>query len=421
VLIMYTNYLIIGASHAGLSALDAIRRCDDEASLTLVTTEKRPPYSPTALPYVISGKTDPEKTDIRTSRYFEDLGVNYINGASATRIDTQTCQVTLDNGNTIEYKKLLIATGAAALVPPISGIEEVEFSCIRTMADAEKIKNEMSQAKSALIIGAGFIGMHAAENLANSGLKVTVVEAFDHIMPASFDIEASNLIRKAFDDKGISILTGKQVSTVDKRDGKTVLALADGEELVGDMLVIAAGIKPNTDFLADSGIDCDQGVVVDARMRTTADNVWAAGDVASASGFFSQMKTIGGTIPCATEQGNIAGMDMSEDSYVTDYQGNLNMNTFGFFGNFAFSIGNVADRFPDSNLEFEIQNDPEKKSFCKFVFDGPVLTGVSAINRRLDPGILKELILRKTDLSTKKEEFIKTPLETGRQVMRELF
>lgn len=418
---MHTNYLIIGGSHAGLSAIDAIRRCDSEAALTLVTTEKRPPYSPTALPYVISGKTEPENTDIRPSNYFKDLDVNYINGASATQIDTKINQVRLNNGGTIDYKKLLIATGASALVPSIAGIEAVEFSCIRTMADAEKIKKEMSQAKSALIIGAGFIGMHAAENLTNSGLSVTVVETFDHIMPASFDTEASDLIRKVFAEKGITILTGKQVSKVYKSGDQTVLSLTDGDEISGDMLVIAAGIKPNTDFLADSGIDCDRGVVVDDRMRTSVPNVWAAGDVASASDFFSSMKSIGGTIPCATAQGKIAGMDMSQDSYVKDYPGNLNMNTFGFFGNFAFSIGNVADTFPDSNLEFEVQKDPEKKSFCKFIFDGPVLTGVSAINRRLDPGILKELILRKTDLSAKKEEFIKTPLETGRQVMRELF
>ncbi|CCK82316.1 NADH-dependent phenylglyoxylate dehydrogenase subunit epsilon [Desulfobacula toluolica] len=418
---MHTNYLIIGGSHAGLSAIDAIRRCDSEAALTLVTTEKRPPYSPTALPYIISGKTEPAKTDIIPSNYFKDLDVNYINGASATQIDTQINQVRLNNGGTIDYEKLLVATGASALVPNIAGIEDVEFSCIRTMADAEKIKKEMAQAKSALIIGAGFIGMHAAENLANSGLSVTVVETFDYIMPASFDIESSDLIRKAFVEKGITILTGKQVSKVYKSGDQTVLSLADGDEISGDMLVIAAGIKPNTDFLADSGINCDHGIVVDERMRTCVPNVWAAGDVACASDFFSPMKTIGGTIPCATAQGKIAGMDMSQDSYVKDYPGNLNMNTFGFFGNFAFSIGNVADTFPDSKLEFEIQTDPEKKSFCKFVFDGPVLTGVSAINRRLDPGILKELILRKTDLSTKKEDFIKTPLETGRQVMRELF
>ncbi len=418
---MYTNYLIIGASHAGLSALEAIRRIDRDADLTVVTTQKKQLYSPTALPYVISGKTEPEKTDLRPPDYFKDQNINFIKDASATQIDTQNSRVTLNGSLTIEYKKLLIATGATALVPPIYGIEDVEFTTIRTMDDAKKIKKNMSHAKSALIIGAGFIGMHAAESFAEAGIKVTVIEAVDQIMPASFDTEASDLIRKVFDEKGITMLTGKPVSKAFKRDGKTILVIKDGAEVEGDMLVIAAGIAPNTDFLEGSKIDCDPGIVVDKRMRTTVSNVWAAGDVASVSGFFSEKKTLAGTIPCATEQGNIAGMDMVEDSYVMDYPGNLNMNTFGFFGNFAFSLGNVADISIDDGFEIKTQKDPEKNSFCKLIFRDDVLTGVSAINMRLDPGILKALVLRKTDLSARKDEFIEAPLEIGRQVMRELF
>ncbi len=415
---MHTNYLIIGASHAGLSAFEAIRRIDNDAALTIVTAEKKRLYSPTALPYVISGKTDPSNTEIKSCDYFKDRNVDFIKDAAITQIDTKNCQVKVNGSLTIDYKKLLIATGAKALVPPISGIEDVEFSTIRTMADAKKIRKEMSQAKSALVIGAGFIGMHAAESLSASGLKVTVIEALDQIMSTSFDVEASDLIRKVFDENGVTMLTGKKVSKAYKRDGKTILVL-NGEEVEGDMLVIAAGIKPNADFL-EGALDCDPGIVVDSRMRTTAPNVWAAGDVASVSGFFSEKKTIGGTIPSATEQGNIAGMDMVEDSYVMDYPGNLDMNTFGFFGNFAFSIGNVADKHLD-RFEIRTRKDPEKNSFCKFIFRDDLLTGVSAINSRLDPGILKELVLRKTNLSVKKEEFIEAPLEIGRQVMRELF
>ena len=246
---MYTNYLIIGASHAGLSALEAIRRIDRDADLTVVTTQKKQLYSPTALPYVISGKTEPEKTDLRPPDYFKDQNINFIKDASATQIDTQNSRVTLNGSLTIEYKKLLIATGATALVPPIYGIEDVEFTTIRTMDDAKKIKKNMSHAKSALIIGAGFIGMHAAESFAEAGIKVTVIEAVDQIMPASFDTEASDLIRKVFDEKGITMLTGKPVSKAFKRDGKTILVIKDGAEVEGDMLVIAAGIAPNTDFL----------------------------------------------------------------------------------------------------------------------------------------------------------------------------
>lgn len=419
---MQTKYLIIGGSHAGLSALEAIRRFDGDASLTMVTKEKRRPYSPTALPYVISGKISPEKTDIRPPDYFSDLDFRYLDGLAAIDVDTNGRRVKLDNGLVIEYERLLIATGARAFVPQITGIETVDYLTIRTMSDAETIRQRMSQSQSALIIGAGFIGMHAAENLANAGLQVSVVEALDQIMPSSFDKEAASLIRTVFAEKGIDIRTGRQVSKVFKTDKQIHLVLEDGNEIAGDILIVAAGIRPNTDFLANSSITCDPGVVVDARMRATAPHVWAAGDVASAGGFFPGKHYIGGTIPCATEQARTAGMDMAQDSYAADYRGNLNMNAFGFFGNFAFSIGNVAETSagPACEIYCATHHDSGKKRFQKFIFDGPYLTGVSAINMQLDPGILKEMILRRTDLSKRKETFIKMPLETGRQIIREL-
>lgn len=416
---MQTKYLIIGGSHAGLSAVEAIQRCDSQGTLTLLTREKRLPYSPTALPYIISGKADPEKTALRPADFFKDL--TYINGVFATRIDTKCGEVFLDDGRTIGYEKLLIATGAEALVPGIPGIDSVEFSCLRTLADAQKIRKEMARADSAIILGAGFIGMHAAENLANAGVKVTIVEAVDQIMPNSFDPQASGLIRTVFEDNGIAILTGKTVSGMSERHGKKILSLTDGKEISGDMLVIAAGITPNTGFLEGSGIECNNGVVVDERMRTSIPNIWAAGDVAVTPGFFSPEKAVGGTIPCATEQGSTAGMDMGQDAYATAYTGHLNVNTFGFFGSFAFSIGHVGNPSADKGVEIETRQDPKNNKFCRFVFKDNVLTGVSAINMQLDPGILKELILRRTDLSTRKQAFVKMPLETGRQVMRELF
>ncbi|MCG8632585.1 MAG: FAD-dependent oxidoreductase [Desulfobacterales bacterium] len=426
---METNYLILGASHAGLSALESIRRHDQESSLTIVTAEPDHLYSPTALPYVIAGKTSKGFMDIRKEDYFYTLNANLIKDARATGLDTAKKQVVLNHGIEINYDKLLIATGAAAWVPPVPGLDGVDYFCIRTLEDATVIRKNMTKGDSAVVIGAGFIGMHAAENLANAGLRVSVVETLDRIMPASFDAEASRRIEKVFLDKGITILTGRQVSSAGRSNGRIVLSLSDGENISADLVIVAAGISPNTGFLKGSGINCEQGIVVDERLRTSAGNVWAAGDVAAAPGFFSGSRAVGGTIPCAAEQGRTAGMDMAGDDYVTDYPGNLNMNTFGFFDNFAFSIGNIANHSSQKGSEVHSSDDPAGKpagspannSFWKFVFQDNALTGVSAINCKLDPGILKQLILNKTDLSSRKEAFIKAPLEVGRQLMRELF
>jgi len=368
-----------------------------------------------------SGRTSKGFMDIRKDDYFMNLDTNLIKDASATCLNTAKKQILLNHGVVINYDKLLIATGAAAFVPPVPGLDEVNCFCIRTLEDATMIRKSMSKGDSAVVIGAGFIGMHAAENLANAGLAVSVVETLDQIMPTNFDGDVSQRIEKVFLDNGITILTGRQVSSARKHNGQTLLSLTDGEELCADLVIVAAGIRPNTDFTEGSGIDCEQGIVVDKRMRTSADNVWAAGDVASAPSFFSRNKTIGGTIPSAAEQGKTAGMDMVHDDYVTDYLGNLNMNTFGFFDNFAFSIGNVVDYSADTDSEVHSSDDSSSNCFWKFVFQDNALTGVSAINMKLDPGILKQLILSRIDLSSRKEAFIKAPLEVGRQLMRELF
>lgn len=418
---METNYLILGAGHAGLSALESIRRYDQASPLTIVTMEKDHVYSPTALPYVISGRTSKGFIDIRSDEYFRALDVDLIKHAAVTRLDTENNQVILNGNTTVQYRKCVIATGAAASLPPIPGLDEIDSFCIRTLKDAAEIKAKKSQAESVIIIGAGFIGMRAAEDLAGSGLAVTVVEAIDRVMPANFDRDASAYIHKTFADNGITILTGTQVARAWKHDGQSVLLLSSGDEIAADMVIVATGISPNTDFLEGTDIAREQGILVDERMRTSVANVWAAGDVAMAPGFFSSDKSIGGTIPSATEQGKTAGMDMVQDHYASDYPGNLNMNTFSFFNNFAFSIGNVADPSACETSEIHSTDDPSAGRFSKFIFQDNVLTGVSAINTALDPGILKQLILNRTDLSTRKEAFINTPLEVGRQLMRELF
>ena len=418
---MKTNYLIIGASHAGISAIEAIRRFDQESEVAIVTAEKDQLYSPTVLPYIMTGKTTEDRSNIRPSDYFEDLNVDVIKDAIATGIDMNSRLVTFNDELKISYEKLLIATGAAAAVPPIPGIENVESHCIRSMKDATTLRDKMPKTDSAIIIGAGFIGMHSAQDLAESGVKVTIVESLNQVMPLSFDIDASRKIREVFMDKGVTVCTGVTVTRADKVGNKIVLSFSDGVQLSADMLITAAGIKPNISFLEGSDIDIDQGIIVNSRMRTSANNIWAAGDVAQAPGFFDTQKSIGGTIPSATEQGNIAGMDMAGDDYVSDYGGNLNMNTFNFFGNFAFSIGNIANHSSEEDFETHWSDDPSQNCFWKFKFKENVLTGVSAINMNFDPGILKELILSKTDLSEKKDAFIKAPLEVGRQLMRELF
>jgi phenylglyoxylate dehydrogenase epsilon subunit len=417
-----TKYLIIGSSHAGLSALDAIRTQDEEGVITMVSRENTVPYSPTILPYVVSGDVKPENLSLRDPDYFTKRNVDFRKNDAAVGLDAAKGIVKLASGEEIQYEKLLIATGAGAAIPPFPGINDVPYQVLRTLADAENIRADMEKAKSAIVLGAGLIAMHSAENLAHAGLQVTVVVRRKISLFAYFDGAAAKMIENVFAAHGVRIALGYGIEKIAPgKEGGVVVTLQSGEEIHADLLHLATGVKPRIEFLEGSGIESDQGILVDSLMRTNLPNVWAAGDVAQAPGFFDPGKSINATLPNASVQGRIAGMDMSGDAAVKPYIGSSGLNTFNFFGHHGFSVG--LGTVTESTEEIEVNTVflPSGMRYQKLVFRDNRLVGVSAINAELDPGVMRELIQREIDLSDVKEKFTNAPRETGRLLMTKLW
>jgi phenylglyoxylate dehydrogenase epsilon subunit len=417
-----TKYMIIGSSHAGLSALDTIRAWDENGTVTIVSKEDALPYSPTILPYVVSGSVSPENIDLREPDYFTQSGVVFKKNAAAVSLDTKQKTVLLASGEKIQYEKLLIATGADAAIPDFPGIENVPYQVLRTLDDAQKIRSEMENAKSAIVLGAGLIAMHSAENLAQAGLEVTVVVRRHVSLFSYFDGMAAKMIEGVFCDHGIKIVTGHGVKQIAKgQNGGVAVMLQSDETLHADLLHLATGIRPRIGFLDGSGVEIDQGIPVDSFMRTNAADVWAAGDVAQAPGFFDPDQRISATIPNASIQGKIAGMDMAGARSVQPFLGGSGLNTFNFFGHHGFSVG--LGTVTESTDEIEVNNVflPSGKAYQKLVFEDNRLVGVSAINADLDPGILRELIQRRVDMGALKEKFVNSPKAVGRLLMTKLW
>ena len=416
-----TKYLIVGSSHAGLSALEAIRLQDEEGQITIVSREKALPYSPTILPYVISGKKQVDTISLRDQSYFADLNVRFMPDNAVVAVDPAKAIVTLDSGEKIQYQKLLLATGADAAVPPFPGIETVPYQVVRTLDDALKLRNSIQDATSAIVIGAGLIAMHTAENLAQAGLEVTMVVRRQVSLFAYFDGEAARMIETIFSNNGVSIATGSGVAGVASAEGGCKVTLESGKVLSADLLLLAAGVRPRAGFLEGSGIDIDQGILVNETMRTNVQNVWAAGDVAQAPGFFDDGKTINATLPNASVQGRIAGMDMVEDPALKPYPGSSGLNTFNFFDNHGFSVGLATVTETKDDIEVNTIYLPSSRRYQKLVFKNDRLIGVSAINAELDPGVLRELIQREINLAEIKDQFTSDPLNTGRLLMTKLW
>lgn len=412
-----TRYLLIGSSHAALEALAAIRMHDAEGSVTLATRDAAPPYSPTVLPYVVSGKSAPERVRLRGERYFEEQGVALRQGSALAALDPAKRRARFADGAEIGYGRLLLATGARPALPPIAGLGEVKFHVLRTLEDAVRLRGALGATRRAVVLGGGLVGMHAAENLVRGGAQVTIVETREQLLPGYFDAEAAALIAAAFRERGARACCGQSAARIAPRDGGFVLELANGERLEGDLLLVATGVQPVTDYLDDSGIAVAQGILVDRRMRTSAANVWAAGDVAQAASFYDETPRVNGILPNAVEQGRVAGMDMAGDPAACDYRGSVPINTYHFFGREALAVGVGAIE----GGETRVQLDAGAGRYRKIVLRNDRLAGIFAIDLPFDAGVMVELVRRRIDLAPVKQEFLDNPRDTARALMSRIW
>ncbi len=415
---VHAQYLVVGSSHAALEAVSAIRMHDPEGSLALVTRDSRLPYSPTVLPYVVSGRSAPDNVYLRAADYFTEQRVAYMPDRALARLQPERNAATLSDGGEIAYDKLLLATGASPAIPPIPGIEQVPYHVLRTLDDALKLKAAIAASRRAVVLGGGLVGMHAAENLVKGGADVTIVEMQPQVLGAYFDRVAAGFIERAFVENGARILTGCRVVRLSPGAGGVVVHLDDGQTLEADLLLTATGVKPDMGYLAGSGVAHDAGILVDDYMRTNVANVWAAGDCAQARDFFGERPVMNAILPDAAEQGRIAGMAMAGDPGVKGYAGGVPLNTYNFFGRHAIAVGVGVT---PAGGEEHVRHDKAGDRYLRVVVKDGRLQGVFGVNEFFDGGVMRQLILRRVDISAALDRLVADPLTTGREFMSRLW
>src|SRR3990172_7270859 len=325
------RYLILGNSAAGLTAVDAIRERDRDGAITVVSKEPEPAYSRVALPYVLSREKQLPQVTLQGPEYYQANRADLIAGVGASAVDTDARTVTLDDGRSLPYDRLLIATGSASRVPPIAGIGDAGVCYHWTLADTRKIEEQMEGARSCFVIGAGFISLLTVSALVKvADLKYTVVEIADQVMPQLLDAEGGRALERAMWEKGTDLLLGEQVAGIERSKSGYGVTLKGGKTYDADMIVCGAGVRPNVDFLAGSGIEVARGVLVNERQETSAPGVYAAGDCAEGFDFLSGERAVHAIWPTAIDQGRVAGANMAGDSRT--YAGSLSWNVTELFG-----------------------------------------------------------------------------------------
>ncbi len=328
--------IIIGAHAAAVDAASAARKTDRTAEITLLTTEKHAGYSRCGIPFVIGGHI-PRFTDliVYPYSYYQMMKLNLRRETRATNIDTKAKTIETEDKTgkteTLEYDNLIIATGANPFVPPISGREKQGIITIRDLDDGEKVLQAIRQgAKTAIVIGAGLIGLEVAVGLAEAGLKTTIVEMLPQIIPTMLDVDMARDVQKMLEAKGMSILLDKRVEEFIGTDHVEGI-IAGGDQIKADIVVAAFGVRPNTELAEKAGIALGEtkAIRVNARMETNIRGVYAAGDCAEAIHMITQRPAPPQLGTVAVKQGKVAGTNAAGGYAI--FQGILGSAVTKFF------------------------------------------------------------------------------------------
>jgi len=408
------RYVIVGDGPAGINAAEVLRSGDPESKILVIGQELAWPYSPTVLPYFISGKINEKGLYLSGKDYFKNRRIDLIRGNGVVSVSPKEERVYLRDGSSLHFDTLILAQGGSPIVPDIPGLRRGNPLVLRTLADAKRLRLKAGKASKAIVLGAGLIGMQTAQSLAEMGLSVRVVEMMDQVLPGYFDRKAAGIIQKVYEFHRVKFLFSTRIDEVEFRKGEYLLPIRGGKALEAPLLLVATGVSPNIEILRGSGIELDKGVLVDRTMQTNIPNIFAAGDVVQMEGFWEEGRVNQPILIHAVDQGRMGAASALGEK--VSHSGNISMNLFHFFGHLGLSIGLVS---PDGGDRFDVHQThlPSKKKYLRFVFDGDTLAGVMAINTVLDPGILLQMIRRRISLNGNKKEFLKRPLEMGRKLM----
>jgi len=335
---MTRKIIIIGAHAAGLDAASAARKTDRTAEITLITKEEKPAYSRCGLPFAIGGhiKTFDDLV-VFPDRFYKMMKLNLLTETAVTNIDSKGKTVNIQNksGNkeTLTYDSLIIATGADPFLPPIKGREKNGIFVVRTLEDGAKISKAVENAKSAVIIGAGLIGLEVAVACLERGLKTTVVEFLPYVLPILLDKAMADRVQKALEEKGVNIIVGKGAEEFYGTD-KVTGVLVGGETIPADLVVVATGVRANIELAKNAGVTLGQkGIKANLKMETNIKDVYAVGDCAESINLVTHRPMMSQLGTTAVRQAKVAGI-----------------NAAGGYSTFTGALGSWITRLFDTEI-----------------------------------------------------------------------
>ena len=390
------KYIIIGASAAGLACAVQIRKEDKDGKITVFTKENYLPYSRPSISYYLKGTVKESGMYLRKSPFYKANGIEIITGAEIDSIDRRS--KTVKSGRkTYSYDKLCICTGSKPFIPPMKNVSGKSNAL--TFLDLESVKEIKSKANKntrAVVIGAGLIGMKAAEGLSKICRSVDAVELAPRVLPSILDEKSAVSVKKYLEEHGhIKFHLERTVAEVKSTGTRiTSVILNSGEELPCDLLILAVGVRPETALAEKAGLEVNRGIITDpVTMRTSDDSIYSAGDCTVSEDMLDGSKRIIALWPNAVNQGIAAGSQMAGGEIGIG--GSYSVNAIDFYGLRICTCG-LINSYGGKYTDKIIRNGDKYK---RLIFEGNRLVGYVLINSSENAGIYTSLIERRVDLT----------------------
>ncbi|HPY56172.1 MAG TPA: FAD-dependent oxidoreductase [Sedimentibacter sp.] len=359
------NIVIIGASGAGMGACVEIRKRNKVSDITVLSKENVKGYFRPQLSKMLSDNSiSIDSMSIKDDKWFKENNVKLMLNMVVDRIDAENKKVILTDGEELPYTKLIIASGAEVFVPPFTGRDKKGVFTLRYAKDGNDIKAYAKDKKTAAIIGGGVLGLEAASELNNLGLKVSIIEMADRILPRQLDKDASEILEEKVKVAGVIFIKGAGTKEIIGDEAVKGILLDNGDVVEAEIVIISTGVKANSKIAENTGIEIKRAIVVNEKMETNVSGIYACGDCAEYNGINYALWSE------AIEQGKAAGINVSGGDYI--YKTIIPSTTLNAFNSSVFSIGDIGS---DPNSEYKTYEGNDKNKYVKLYFQNGVLAG----------------------------------------------
>jgi nitrite reductase (NADH) large subunit len=383
------RYVIIGASAAGCKAAETLRRYAPESPITVISEEARPLYSRPLLTYLLGGEVSPDLVWLQKEDYFRQWSLDPVLGEPVTRVDPEGHTVHLKGGRVISYDRLLIASGARPRRLGLAGEDLSGVYTLRTLADCERLMAGLPPAGRVMVVGAGAVGLKAAEALNRRGLEVILVEAEAHALPRMVDETAAGLLQQALTGMGIELLVEARPAAILGAEGRVQgVRLAQGREIPCQAVLFCIGVTPNVEFLAGTSLANGAGIPVDHQMGTAAPDIYAAGDCVHPYHLLTQKRAAYPIWPAAVAQGRVAGANLAGAGLT--YDGLLPQNSLSLRG-FHLILGGLSSE-ETADCDIVIELDERRGQYRRLAYRNGKLVGLTLVGAVADAGIYFQLM-----------------------------